>query len=116
MEPVERHRPSDVALRYRYCDDGVEVGAIASITQPFCAACTRARLSSDGRLYTCLFASSGTDLKTPLRSGASDGELQALLHRRWMERDDRYSELRAARMRRGAAIDEPRVEMFRIGG
>ena len=73
LEPLERARPSDVALRYRYLDDGVEVGAIASVTEPFCGDCSRARLSSEGQLFGCLFANEGFDLRAPLRRGATDG-------------------------------------------
>ena len=120
LEPVSRDRKSDTALRYRYLDDGVEVGAIASITQPFCGDCTRARLSSDGKLYTCLFAASGLDLKQPLRAGESDDSLKQHIERCWQQRDDRYSELRWQGMNSGqqrpAGLDEPKVEMFRIGG
>jgi cyclic pyranopterin phosphate synthase len=116
LEPVARREASDTALRFRYLDDGVEVGAIASVTQPFCGACTRARLSSDGALYTCLFASSGLDLKAPLRSGADDHEIERLIRERWAARADRYSEEREERMQLGGPPAEPRVEMYRIGG
>jgi GTP 3',8-cyclase len=116
LEPLPRRDPSDTALRFRYLDDGVEVGAIASITEPFCGACTRARLSSEGTLYTCLFATGGLDLKAPLRAGASDRELEALIRGRWQERTDRYSEERRERMQGGGMPSEPKVEMYRIGG
>jgi cyclic pyranopterin phosphate synthase len=129
LEHLERARPSDPALRYRYRDTGLEVGAIASITEPFCGDCTRARLSSDGSLYTCLFATRGTDLKGPLRSGSSDAEILSVLRSVWGRRADRYSEARtdharaqAELVRLGVGTGAPaapvpaRIEMFRIGG
>ena len=116
LEPLPRREASDTALRFRYLDDGVEVGAIASVTAPFCGACTRARLSSEGALYTCLFAAGGLDLKEPLRAGADDRELEAAIRRCWAQRADRYSEEREERMRLGGAPAEPKVEMYRIGG
>ena len=116
LEPIDRERPSDVALRYRYLDDGLEVGVIASITQPFCGDCTRARLSSEGSLYTCLFANGGVDLKASLRAGASDDELRRQIVQVWRARSDRYSELRSDRLASGQFHSEPKVEMFRIGG
>ena len=88
-----------------------EIGVIASVTRPFCRGCTRARLSADGRLYTCLFAADGHDLRAPLREGVSDGELSELVAGIWVRRRDRYSELRSAETSRA-----PRVEMSRIGG
>ena len=84
---------------------------IASVTQPFCGDCTRARLSTEGKVYTCLFAGDGTDIRAPLRSGASDGDLLALIESIWHRRDDRYSELRSAE-----TAGLPRVEMYQIGG
>ena len=118
LEQVERRRSSDVALRYQYLDDGLEVGAISSVTEPFCGNCTRARLSSDGELFGCLFASSGFDLKSTLRAGATDEELRTLIAERWRFRDDRYSEQRLTRLEGGTASSstEPKVEMYRIGG
>jgi cyclic pyranopterin phosphate synthase len=111
VEPVGARYPSEVARRYRYVDGGGEVGIIASVTQPFCSTCTRARLSADGRLYTCLFASAGTDLRGPLRRGATDDELAATLSDVWTVRGDRYSEIRSA-----ATAREAKVEMSYIGG
>ena len=111
LEPVPPAYPGEVADRYRYRDGSGEIGVIASVTRPFCGDCTRARLSADGRLYTCLFAVAGTDLKTPLRDGASDAELAALVERTWRARTDRYSELRTS-----ATTDLPKVEMFAMGG
>ncbi len=110
LEAVGSGYRGEVATRYRYVDGGGEVGFISSISQPFCADCTRARLSADGKLYTCLFARDGKDLKTPLRAGASDDELTALIGRLWQGRDDRYSELRASDKK------QDKIEMFQIGG
>ena len=111
LEPVEPGYRGEVAGRYRYRDGSGEVGVIASVTRPFCGDCTRARLSADGTLYTCLFAVAGSDLKTPLRDGASDTEMTALIRAVWSERVDRYSELRSAATER-----LPKVEMFALGG
>ena len=112
-----RERPSDVALRFRYVENGVEVGAIASVTEPFCGNCSRARLSADGKLYTCLFAARGHDLKTPLRGGASRQRLTALIRGLWAARNDRYSEEREAILaNRTSGVVGRKVEMFRIGG
>ena len=111
LEPVEAAYRGEVANRYRYVDGQGEIGVIASVTQPFCRDCTRARLSADGRLYTCLFAAVGRDLRGPLRAGASDAELAALIGRIWGRRGDRYSELRTAE-----TAESSRVEMSYIGG
>ena len=100
-----------MAGRYRYRDGAGEIGVIASVTQPFCGDCTRARLSADGRLYTCLFAVRGHDVRELLRSGASDKELEDAVTGIWSRRTDRYSELRTAET---AAL--PKVEMSFIGG
>ena len=110
--------PGEVADRWAYRDGSGEVGVIASVTQPFCADCSRARLTADGQLYTCLFASSGHDLRGPLRSGASDDDVLDAITAVWRARDDRYSELRAlATVRPGLPMLDPnRVEMSRIGG
>ncbi|MBA3362483.1 MAG: GTP 3',8-cyclase MoaA, partial [Acidimicrobiia bacterium] len=94
LEPVDPEYRGEVAQRYRYVDGGGEVGVITSVSQPFCADCTRARLSADGKLYTCLFATSGTDLRELIRSGATDEQLDAAIGRVWSVRRDRYSELR----------------------
>jgi cyclic pyranopterin phosphate synthase len=117
LEPVEPAYRGEVAQRYRYRDGAGEIGVISSVTQPFCGDCTRARLSPEGRLVTCLFAATGRDLKTPLRSGASDDELRALVAGTWRARGDRYSEERAEKLVE-ARVLEPRskIEMFRIGG
>jgi cyclic pyranopterin phosphate synthase len=111
IEPVSRALPSDVALRYRYRDGGGEIGVIASVTRPFCGDCSRLRLSADGQLYTCLFAVSGTDLRGPLRAGASDAELLALIERVWRARSDRYSELRGRLI-----MPKRKPEMSYLGG
>ncbi len=117
LEPLRPAYRGEVAQRYRYRDGAGEIGVISSVTQPFCGDCTRARLSPEGRLVTCLFAASGRDLKQPLRQGASDDELRALITGTWRARADRYSEERAEKLEAAAAI-EPRdkIEMFRIGG
>ena len=111
LEPVDPAYRGEVASRYRYLDGAGEIGLIASVTQPFCADCTRVRLSADGHLYTCLFASTGHDLREPLRSGATDAGLAELVSGIWRARADRYSELRSARTARMR-----RVEMSHIGG
>ena len=118
IEPVEPSYRGEVAKRWRYRDGSGELGFITSVTAPFCGDCTRARLSADGNIYTCLFAVLGTDLREPLRSGASDEELDALLREAWGVREDRYSELRSR-----ATPDLPpeprggsRIEMSYIGG
>ena len=114
LEPVESNYKGEVALRYRYRDGGGEIGIIASVTKPFCGDCTRARLSTDGRLYTCLFASQGTDFRGPMRSGATDDDLRDLLAGVWSRREDRYSEMRTS----FTALDNQpkKVEMYQIGG
>ncbi len=116
LEPTERTHRGDVADRYRYLDGGGEVGVITSVTQPFCGDCTRARLSAEGKIYTCLFSSQGHDLKTLLRSDASDEDILQFLRDLWTRRDDRYSEERTAALRAGRFVPAEKVEMFRIGG
>jgi cyclic pyranopterin phosphate synthase len=111
LEPLEPNYPGEVARRYRYADGSGEIGVIASVTQPFCGACTRARLSAEGRLYTCLFATNGHDLRALLRGGATDAELGEAISSVWRARGDRYSELRSAE-----TANLPRVEMSYIGG
>ena len=114
LEPVEGNYPGEVANRFRYKDGEGEIGVIASVTQPFCGACTRARISTDGRLFTCLFASQGTDLRGPLRDGAGDGELKEIITGVWGRRADRYSQERTEQ-----ALDQntvQKVEMYQIGG
>jgi cyclic pyranopterin phosphate synthase len=111
LEPVEPNYCGEVARRWRYKDGGGEIGVIASVTQPFCGDCTRARLSAEGRLYTCLFAVRGHDLRALVRGGASDEELRDAIGRVWVGRGDRYSELRSAE-----TAGLPKVEMSYIGG
>lgn len=111
--PVQRGYRGEVAERYAFADGAGEIGFISSVSQPFCGDCTRARLSADGKLYTCLFAQTGHDLREPLRAGASDAELTALISARWQRREDRYSERRAELRARG---DSHKIEMFSIGG
>jgi cyclic pyranopterin phosphate synthase len=111
LEPLEANYPGEVARRYRYADGSGEIGVIASVTRPFCSACTRARLSAEGRLYTCLFATEGHDLRAFVRGGATDAELREAISDLWRRRSDRYSELRTA-----DTADLPKVEMSYIGG
>jgi GTP 3',8-cyclase len=111
LEPLEPNYLGEVARRYRYADGSGEIGVIASVTEPFCGACTRARLSAEGRLYTCLFATKGHDLRALLRSGAGDADLAEALAAVWSARGDRYSELRSAQ-----TVDLPKIEMSYIGG
>jgi cyclic pyranopterin phosphate synthase len=103
--------PGEVSERYRYTDGAGEFGVIASVSRPFCGACTRARVSADGQLYTCLFATRGHDLRALLRDGATDEAILDDLSKAWQARDDRYSELRSAE-----TVDLPKVEMSYIGG
>ena len=111
LEPIAPNYPGEVARRYRYADGGGEIGVIASVTRPFCGDCTRARLSAEGKLYTCLFANDGFDLRALLRGGASDGEIAAAVRGLWSARTDRYSEQRTEETAR-----RPKVEMSHIGG
>jgi cyclic pyranopterin phosphate synthase len=111
LEPAEANYRGEVARRYRYKDGAGEIGVISSVTQPFCGDCTRARLTTDGHFVTCLFAAGGVDLKTPMRHGATDEELEHLMHSIWTNRGDRYSEERATRRQGGR-----KIQMFQIGG
>jgi len=112
--PVDPGYPGEVARRYRYADGQGEIGFITSVSMPFCGACSRARLSAEGVLYTCLFATAGTSLRDPLRAGASDAELADLLSRLWLAREDRYSELRQPEKTEEHVMRK--VEMYRVGG
>ncbi len=114
IAPLERNYRGEVARRYAFADGAGEVGFISSVTQAFCGDCSRARLSSDGALYTCLFAAQGVTLRDPLRAGATDDELSKLIGQVWSGRQDRYSELRANL--RQATGDHTKVEMYYIGG
>lgn len=112
LEPIGRNYHGEVARRYRYRDGSGEIGLITSVTRPFCGACTRMRLSPEGQIFTCLFAAHGTDLRAPLRSGASDDEIEQIIRQTWGQRIDRYSEERFE-------LTEPRtqkVQMYHIGG
>jgi cyclic pyranopterin phosphate synthase len=111
LEPMPPSKPGEVAERYRYTDGGGEIGVIASVSRPFCESCDRARLSADGQLYTCLFATRGHDLRGIVRAGASDEDLETTLRSIWEGRDDRYSEVRSAE-----TVELPKVEMSYIGG
>ena len=116
LEPVEANYVGEVANRWRYRDGAGEIGVIASVTQPFCSDCTRARLSTDGRIYTCLFASNGVDLRGPMRDGADDDELTRIISGVWARRRDRYSEERAAFTPVDTSALPRKVEMYQIGG
>jgi len=111
LEAIQPNYPGEVANRFRYKETGNEIGVIASVTMPFCRGCTRARLSANGSLYTCLFTAQGEDLKSIMRAGASDQDLTAEIIRIWTKRTDRYSELRTEE-----TADLPKVEMSFIGG
>jgi cyclic pyranopterin phosphate synthase len=111
LEPVESEYRGEVAKRWRYRDGGGEIGIITSVTRSFCGDCTRARLSADGRIYTCLFAVNGTDLRLPIREGATDKELEEIIRQVWSAREDRYSEICSSETE-GAR----RIEMSYIGG
>ena len=111
LEPVESSRPSDVARRWAHSDGSGEIGFISSVSKPFCGDCVRARLSADGRLHTCLFASGGHDLRAIIHNGAEGEALSEAISAIWSRRDDRYSEIRS---KETAAL--PRVEMSYIGG
>ncbi len=113
IELIEPLYPGEVARRYRPTNGNGEIGIIASVTQPFCGACTRLRLSPEGKLYTCLFGTKGTDLRTPLRNGASDSEIIAIISNTWKTRDDRYSETRNTN---SVKSNLKKVEMYHIGG
>ncbi len=111
LEAVEAAYRGEVAQRWRYRDGAGEIGVISSVTQPFCGDCTRSRISAEGKLYTCLFASRGTDLRALLRSGANQDELRDAIAGVWTRRTDRYSELRTE-----GTTELPRIEMSYIGG
>lgn len=115
LKAVQANYSGEVALRYEYLDGSGEIGFISSVTQPFCGTCSRARLSTDGKIYTCLFAGPGTDLRDPLRNGASDEELLQIITDVWKKREDRYSEDRF-RLSTSQKTPARKVEMFQIGG
>ena len=114
MHPVSQNYHGEVAQRWRFDDGGGEVGFISSVSQPFCGACSRARLSSEGKFYTCLFATQGIDLRAPMREGADDAELLRIIRGAWLGRTDRYSELREE-LRRDTP-ETKKIEMYYIGG
>jgi cyclic pyranopterin phosphate synthase len=113
LQQTKRNYQSEVALRYKYQDGAGEIGLIASVTKPFCGACSRMRLSPEGSIYTCLFASQGTDLRAPLREGVSDEQIEQIIRSTWGTRIDRYSELRSEQT---DADHTEKVEMYHIGG
>jgi cyclic pyranopterin phosphate synthase len=115
MHPVSENYLGEVAQRWHFDDGSGEIGFISSVTQPFCGNCTRARLSSEGKFYTCLFATHGLDLRAALRGGASDGEILDLIRGTWRGRSDRYSELREQLSSKRDA-SEKKIEMYYIGG
>lgn len=112
IEPVDANYRGEVAKRYRYVDGAGEIGFISSVSSPFCGDCGRVRLSAEGAIYTCLFATGGTDLKGPIRAGGDDGQLGRIIDSIWRERTDRYSEIRSSQT---VTIGQ-RVEMSYIGG
>ena len=112
LGPVPPNYPGEVATRWRYADGSGEVGIIASVSEPFCKGCTRARLTADGRFVTCLFASGGPSLRDPLRAGATDEELRARISAIWTGRTDRYSEQRSE----NTDLRSSKIEMYQIGG
>jgi cyclic pyranopterin phosphate synthase len=114
MHPVAENYRGEVARRWRFDDGAGEVGFISSVSQPFCGACSRARLSSEGKFYTCLFATQGLDLRAAIRDGASDSDLDNLIRGRWLGRTDRYSELRDELRR--SEPQPKKIEMYYIGG
>lgn len=115
IQPLDNNYHGEVAKRYAFRDGQGEIGFITSVTEPFCGNCNRARLSASGELFTCLFASRGTDLRKPLRDGLDDVELKALVQRVWLSREDQYSVLRS-RLKEEQASSEKKVEMYHIGG
>jgi cyclic pyranopterin phosphate synthase len=111
IEPIDSNYSGEVAQRWRYGDGGGEIGVISSVTQPFCGSCSRVRLSAEGSLYTCLFATNGHDLRGLVRGGASDEEIKQFVSTIWLRRSDRYSALRTAE-----TVALPKIEMSYIGG
>jgi cyclic pyranopterin phosphate synthase len=115
LVPASPNYDGEVAARWKYADGSGEIGVISSVTQPFCSGCTRARLSAEGSIYTCLFASSGYDLRAPMRAGESDDELNARIRSLWGQRDDRYSQIRTE-FTDTLKPSQRKVEMSYIGG
>src|SRR5580704_9864547 len=116
IQPLSQNYRGEVAKRWRFDDGAGEIGFISSVSQPFCVDCSRARLSSEGKFYTCLFATHGLDLREAMRAGGSDDELLQMLRGAWQGRNDRYSELRGVSLRTAQAGDEKKIEMYYIGG
>ena len=116
IQPYRENYRGEVAKRWRFDDGGGEIGFISSVSQPFCGECSRARLSSEGKFYTCLFATDGLDLREPMRAGASDAELLQMIRGTWQGRNDRYSELRGVSQRSSQVAGEQKIEMYYIGG
>jgi len=114
MHPISENYRGEVARRWRFDDGAGELGFISSVSQPFCGACSRARLSSEGKFYTCLFAAQGLDLRATLRAGASDAEILNIIRGKWLGRTDRYSELREELRRADPSLKK--IEMYYIGG
>lgn len=115
LEPITENYFGEVAQRYRYKDGSGEIGFINSVTQPFCGSCTRMRLSPEGQAFTCLFGTKGTDLREPLREGASDEDIEQIVRKAWGHRIDRYSEIRTS-LTEEARDRRKKVEMYHIGG
>jgi cyclic pyranopterin phosphate synthase len=116
IQPLSENYRGEVAQRWRFDDGAGEIGFISSVSQPFCGNCSRARLSSEGKFYTCLFATHGLDLREAMRAGATDDELLQLIRGTWQGRNDRYSELRGLSQRDSQAGAEKKIEMYYIGG
>jgi cyclic pyranopterin phosphate synthase len=114
IHPVSENYRGEVAARWAFDDGAGEIGFISSVSQPFCGACSRARVSSEGQFYTCLFATQGLDLRAALRAGANDAELENIIRGKWLGRTDRYSELRDERRRQEPGLKK--IEMYYIGG
>jgi len=114
VRAVGRNYPGEVASRYQYLDGEGEIGFISSVTEPFCGSCSRARISADGTFYTCLFATAGTNLREPLRNGATDEDIASIMNSVWLNRDDRYSEVRKPEPAEKPLVNK--VEMYRMGG
>jgi GTP 3',8-cyclase len=115
LEPIEQNYYGEVAQRYRYKDGSGEIGLIHSVTQPFCGSCTRMRLSPEGQIFTCLFGTKGTDLRDPMRAGATDDEIGQIIRNTWRHRNDRYSEIRTS-LTQEDRDKRKKVEMYHIGG
>ncbi len=115
LEPIEPNYLGEVSSRYRFVDGSGEIGFISSVTQPFCGNCSRLRLSTDGKIYTCLFATDGVDLVTPLRAGADDATLLNIIEKTWQQKEDRYSENRIL-IKSHPETERKKIEMFQIGG